>query len=293
MGLFDENSSKAFASAASSLEMPNPDTNKGKGTLGALPLDILNNLPLSAKDLRQLASTSHFYRRELEPAFKAKDTFINHLRAVLRYEKPLYPLPGNDDAAAAAAQSAHLTPSQESDLKHVLALFSAYQDYFNHYLAMHRKYRGGNCDTWPTEDMEELGSLFVSIKEAEKALPEKLIQGTGLGVLKAASRYLNAFANMNNKNNMKWDELKDLAVNGLGGAQKAAGENIYDLYFCGDSMSGSSSRSTTDWAVDLDSRLGSDYFLYIFNGRAVGGHGVRAREADAGGFNISNKSADV
>jgi hypothetical protein len=245
-----------------------------------VPLDIVriniaSTLPPAVKFA--LATQSRFF----EGAYENPLDFHSHLREVLRNEKPLYPLPGNDDASAAATQCNELTPSQESDLKHVLALFTAYQAYFEHYLAMYMPYEDSGYKTWPTESMDECERLFTSLNEKEAALPVKLIQGTGLGVLQATAQYLNSFASMANNNKFNWDELDKLAVQDLGGAQKAAGDSIVDLYFRGDSMTEESQRSSTSWAANLVSKLGSKWWLLIYNGRPRGS-GRGAARADDG-----------
>jgi len=217
------------------------------------------------------------------PLFKEArkdDIQIAYLRKLLRKENSEIPealrqyFYSASDAGVSASSAANthhvlaLTPNTKKTLSNVKALLSAYNAYFEHFLAMYKQYEDGGNDTWPTEGMEELGCRFAGVKEKEAALPIKLIQGTGLGVLQATAKYVNRFASMANDNNFDGDTLDRLAVQGLGGAQKAAGDSIVDLYFRGDSMTEGSRRSSTSWSGDLNPKLGSKWWLLIYNGEA-------------------------
>lgn len=212
------------------------------------------------------STPSKSFRSELAPVRGEKDAFINHLYAALRNEKPpLYPLPGSASASAPeAAKSNHLTSFEQTDLQSVIDLFEGYQAYFEHYIAMHVKYDDTTAyDPWPTEDMDELNRLFASLQGLEAALSVELIEGTGLGVLEAATRYSNSFASMaNDDNNFNFDKLNE-AGGSLGAAQLATDEDFYASYFCGNSMTEVSRRDSCPQAEDLSSKLGSGSFLVI------------------------------
>ena len=91
----------------------------------------------------------------------------------------------------------------------------------------------------------------------------------------------------NDNNNFNWPKLHDLSVKDIGGAQLAAGENIYDLYFRGDSMQDKSARAATPWACDLSSELGSSFFLETFGVGTVC-RSARARRQQEGGEECGN-----
>jgi hypothetical protein len=267
--------------------VPPPGERTSEGSFGGMPSEIAYLIAEKDNRIPNLMMQVSKGTRALFRDAGKDDIQIAYLRKLLRKENPeipealrqyFYSDSSVDDAAAAstANDTFSFTPAVKETLTNTKALFTAYQAYFEHYLAMYMPYEDSGYKTWPTESMDELGRLFASLKEIEAALPVKLIQGTGLGVLQATAQYLNSFASMaNNNNKFNWDELDRLAVQGLGGAQKAAGDSIVDLYFCGDSMSDPSSRDSYGWAEDLNSKLGSNYFLLIFNGTAIAERGLR------------------
>jgi len=169
-------------------------------------------------------------------------------------------------------QSSRFCPTVHKQVRNILDLNVAYENYFKAYLAMYQQYEnsGGYCyEIWPSDSMEEFNVLFKTVQEKETALPKQLIQGTALGILQATAEYLNTYSNMKNNNELNGDTLDDLAVKGIGGAQLAAGEDIYDLYFRGEAMDGESNRGNKKWADGLKTQLGTLYFLFIWNGKVV------------------------
>lgn len=249
-----------------------------EGSFAGMPSEIATLIAgyLKPQEVGRVLETSTELKKMFTPARKY-DVFIEYLRKPLRNKNPETPdeLKKYCDSDSELINIGNLPPAFREVVENIQKLFLAYQAYFEHFLAMHQQYEDGSYATWPTEGMEELGCLFAGVKEKEAALPIKLIQGTGLGVIQATAKYVNRFASMVNENKFNWDELDRLTVQGLGGAQKAAGDSIVDLYFRGDSMTEVSIRSLTSWAGDLNPKLGSKWWLLIYNGRPT----ARARRS--------------
>lgn len=251
------------------------------GTLGLLPSEVLERVQFySARSaFGQLVSTSRFFRDELQPELH----FYRYLRCVLRDEKTLPPLSSSDDGGAAAAAAGadatehpHLTTSQRHIYKSVLALFDAYEAYFNDFMTIELEH-GNHCRVWPAKCIETLSTSFSRVQAQETAIPKDLFVATGLDVLKISAEYGNLHASLASTNESYTtaysDQLDALQVKKLGAAQKSAGNDYIDGYFTGESPR----ENLPEELSNLDSDLGIKYSLIcrgqIFPYLNLGKHG--------------------
>lgn len=222
-------------------------TTEGKGTLGAvLPVPLIQGLPLSSRELWQLSSTSRFFRNILQVP---RTTALAHqasLRCLLRLEKTEFP-------------PFSLSETKKADVECITRLLDAYEGYFSVFKTMRQRYADNGHENWSNN--RELDEKRKHVKTAEQDLPSGLIQGTAVGILQATVSYLQAFAEMAATGGFNYPRLDRLGVKGVGGAQRDAGPAIWDCYFRGESMKGTSDRTDYSWAANLGRSLGRDFFL--------------------------------
>lgn len=225
------------------------------GSFGELfPVDILQRLPLSSWEILPLSGTSSFFKRNLQDQRAATRAHLEYLRKQLRLED-------------ATLNAAPLPEMQKADVQRIKTLLEAYKGYFFVFEKAAREkdtmaQQNNNYSTygnWP--DNKELNEKRAEVEIAEGALPSRLIHGTAVGILQATAKLLQTYAEMVATRSFDSDKLDDLAVKGIGSAQRDAGEKVWDCYFRGKSMKGASNQHLATWAWKLGESLGSKNFL--------------------------------